>query len=319
MHEMKASRNLSETRARCRVLLASVAMLSGVLVAGGGVGASPTRTSPLTAVFDPVHAVSKSVVAETASVLGKRLSMMGASQSSATAEGSQIVVVLRSVADPVDTLAVLGAPARLYFRPALCNAPVYAPPAKVISGSPEANGGIPTCGAPYRYSSTDLNAASSAYSYPGVDRVYATYPTTSPLADDPTRNVLLTTNGTGPNPREVFGPATVVSNGSSEVLSSADIAKASAVDDRSNGQWQVVFAFSPTGASLFNADAARYYRLPLSDDLDGRIVAQPIIEATSFPDSVQVSGNFSKTSATALAAELGAGPLPVDLTLKHSS
>jgi preprotein translocase subunit SecD len=75
----------------------------------------------------------------------------------------------------------------------------------------------------------------------------------------------------------------------------------------------VVFNLTSKGSTLFNAMASKYYGQLVADDLDGTVVSAPIIEATSFPGSGQVSGNFTQQSATTLGQLLNYGALPVGL------
>jgi preprotein translocase subunit SecD len=243
----------------------------------------------------------------------RRLVSLGDGTSTALAANGVIDVRLVDVTDAATVLAVLSTPGNFYIRPVLCEAPLYHYAAKPGSAAPTATSPIPVCVSPYRFSSADYQNANSSFSFPNVDPLYSSYPTTPPAEDTPGRVVIMASKGQLPSPRVVLGPAEVRYGGKTQPATGTIIKSASAQLDTSNKQWQVIFYTTGTGTELFNADARLYYGTPLADDLDGTIVSAPIIEATSFPGAGQVSGNFSKESADALAAELNSGALPVDV------
>jgi preprotein translocase subunit SecD len=131
--------------------------------------------------------------------------------------------------------------------------------------------------------------------------------------------VVLVSAGQTPSARVVLGPAEVLYRGKSELVTDTIIKSAFAQLDTSNRQWLVIFDFTATGSNVFNADAERYYGTPIADDLDGKVISAPIIEARSFPGEGEVSGNFTKELADALAAELNSGALPADIEMVSNS
>lgn len=102
-------------------------------------------------------------------------------------------------------------------------------------------------------------------------------------------------------------------------LANDAIAKSSAVLNP-NGQWTVnpVFKSGAVGIDGFNAVAARCFAKDATCPtgqlvmvLDGRVISAPIIQNPSFQaDQIQISGQWTQTSAEALAAVLSTGPLP---------
>jgi preprotein translocase subunit SecD len=137
------------------------------------------------------------------------------------------------------------------------------------------------------------------------------YPTST--VDNPAENIILSSNGSGPAPRFVLGPASVVYDGKTAAVTGTIIKSAYAQLDTSSDQWTVVFDLTGTGTNLFNADATLYYGRLIADDLGGTVISAPIIEARRFPGSGEVAGNFTKESADELAAELNSGALPVEV------
>ena len=278
----------------------------------------PAASGPVSAVFRPVVKVSGPVLVTVAAVMQKRLAALDDRASTATAADGVIDVRLVDVTDSQTVLEVLATPARLYFRPVLCDAPAYVAPTKGTKDAPSAATRVPTCAAPYRYSSTDFSgSASSSYNFPPEDHNYADYP--SSTVDNPAENIILPSSGNGPAPRFVLGPASVVYDGKTEPVTGTIIKSAYAQLDTSSNQWTVIFDLTNAGSNVFNADATLHYGRLIADDLDGTVISAPIIEAREFPGSGQVSGNFSKESADAFAAELNSGALPVDVERVPSS
>jgi hypothetical protein len=269
-----------------------------------------SASGPVSAVFRPVVKVSASVLASVVAVMRKRLVSLGDGSSTATATNGVIDVRLVDVSDVVTVLAVLARPANLYFRPVLCEAPLqhYVAARGTTAPSP-----IPVCASPYRFSAADFQSPSSSFNYPNVDPAYSAYPTTLPADDSPSRVVILSSDGQTPSPRVVLGPAEVRYGGKSRLVTGTNIKSAKAVLDTQNNQWQVVFEMTGIGTELYNAEATLYYGTSVADDLDGFVISAQIIETREFPGSGEVSGNFNKESANALAAELNSGALPADV------
>jgi hypothetical protein len=299
-----------------RPLFLLVVLVAAVLLASAWTprrGPIVATSGSVSAVFRPSTKVSGAVLSRVAAVMHERLVSIGDGTSTASVTNGVIDVRLVDVSDAATVLAVLSTPGNLYIRPVLCAAPLYHYAAKSGSATPTASSPIPVCSGSYRYSSANYQNPNSSFNFPNVDPLYSSYPTTLLADDSPSRVVILASKGQLPSPRVVLGPAEVRYDGKTQLVTGTIIKSASARLDTSNRQWQVIFDMTGTGTELFNADARLYYGTPLADDLDGTIVSAPIIEATSFPGAGQVSGNFSKKSAQALAAELNSGALPVDV------
>jgi preprotein translocase subunit SecD len=293
----------------------------GMLALALGFGWSPKLgldlEGGLSAVFKPNKTVSTATLQDVVNIMTLRVNALGVSSPNISTQGNNVVVELPGVKDPSAILKLLGTTAQLFFRPVLCNAPAYTAPPKGTANAPTTKTPIPTCKAPYLYTSSDYaGSQNSQYNFPQTDEDYAYYP--SSTVDNPADTILIDSNGQVPSERVVLGPAAVMYGGKLEPVTGTIIKSAYAQLDTSNNQWQVVFDLTGQGSNLFNADAKLYYGMLIADDLDGQIVSAPIIEATSFPGSGQVSGNFTHASASQLALELNYGALPVTLTAETS-
>jgi preprotein translocase subunit SecD len=291
------------------VTLALVLFLAATAFEYANAGASPT-TYPA-AMFRPTRPVSADVLKEAAEIMSKRLEAVVATSSSVTVEKNQIDLSLGGVKDPVRVMSLIGSPGTLYFRPVLCGSgpdagsPHTAPPSA-----------LPLCISPYRLSSTDLSGqASSSSTSPAVDPAYSTSPSIRSLDDVATHSILVASNNDVPYPRVLLGPSEVLVDGKVKIIGNAIIKHANATENSFTNQWAIVIAFTSSGTSLYNAIAALDYGTSLAMDLDGTVLSAPIIEARTFPGTMEVAGDFNEGRATFLAAELNAGPLPVRFTL----
>ena len=296
-------------------LLASVLLVClacfGVFAAALGLGWSPKLgldlQGGLSVVFQPMRKVSNSTLQEVATIMGDRASGLGVSGSTVQTQGGNVVVQMPGEKNPQHVLGILGNTAQLYFRPVLGGAPAYTGAKTAAYKVPPA----PTGG--YVYSQAYYTSSSSAngngtYAPPvqfTADPVYASYPSTPANRDAnyKNQNVILPTNGQGFAPRYVLGP----------VEATGTIVKSAQAGLSSANQWVVDFSLTAAGQSVFDKMAAKNYGKLLADDLDGRIISAPSIDASSFPTGVQVSGSFDQASATNLALELNYGSLPVPL------
>jgi preprotein translocase subunit SecD len=179
---------------------------------------------------------------------------------------------------------------------------------------------VPTCARPYRFTAANyVGSGGGVFAWPHPDPLYSSYPTTLAADDTPSRAIILSSNGQTPSARIVLGPAEVLYKGRIEPVTCSIIKKAYVVHDTADNQWPVVFDLTSTGTNIFNADAAFYYETLIAEDLDGTVIAAPIIEARSFPGSGEIAGDFTEESADELAAELNSGSLPLDIELVSTS
>jgi preprotein translocase subunit SecD len=151
---------------------------------------------------------------------------------------------------------------------------------------------LPVCPTTYQPTSTN-----NPTPYP----ILASFPTTPPQDDLPTSTVLLKQQGFAD--RLELGPA--IANGS--------IIKSAVALDESSG-WQINFTLTGPGTTTFNQKiAVPYFHKLVADDLGGVVETAPVIDATNFPGSGQITGTFTSSQANTIALVLNYGALPVRL------
>jgi preprotein translocase subunit SecD len=304
------------------VLLTSIACF-GMLGLAVGLGWSPhlglDLEGGLSVVYTPAHKASKATLQNVANIMTSRVDALGVSQPNITTQGNEVVVQLPGVKNPRRILHIIGTTAQLYFRPVLGGAPPYtAPTAKngtrpkpaTYKTPPKPTGG-------YLWTATYWNSANGGEFVCGAyceDPVYASYPNTSITDDNPSKNVIFNNPGSARTGypynarRLVLGPAraagTIISGANAQLLT--------------DGSWVVAFTLTSKGTTIFNKIASTYYHAPVADDLDGDIVSAPLIEATSFPGSGQISGDFTHAQVSELALDLRYGSLPVQMVQQTS-
>lgn len=110
--------------------------------------------------------------------------------------------------------------------------------------------------------------------------------------------------------RYQLGP--VIKEGNT-LMTGSIIKTASAALDTTNSQWVVNFTTTSAGSGPWDQLAAQYYQKQVAIVLDNVVESAPTINATAFHGSGQISGNFTQSTASALALELRYGSLPVQL------
>lgn len=183
------------------------------------------------------------------------------------------------------TKAVPSAPVTtFYLRPVMCQIPAY-------SGSTSSSSVTSTL-------PSGLCHETSAASIPST-------------SDDPTAAVILPTD-----PRLFSGAA-----GFRYVLGPPDmtvtaISNAQVLEDQVTGQYSVQLTLTSEGAAELDRIAEARYRCDLLSpavppprsqeafDIDGLVESAPTFQASSFHGNVSITGDFDRTEATAMAAEL---------------
>jgi preprotein translocase subunit SecD len=258
----------------------------------------------------------------TANIMTSRAISQGLTQPTIDVQGNTIQVQIPGVTDAQKALAVIGSTAQLFFRPVLCAAPPYSPP-KAQAGKPApAPKALPrdpkfTCPTQYLFTSAGWSAGSnglgSNYVPPaaGAWASLAQYPSTPPAQDNETMAkypVLLDGTSTGYGARLLLGPS--AAPGTIVKTASASLAQ--------TGQWVVNVTLTGSGETQFNDLAGKYFHTLVANDLGGTIQSAPIIDATSFPNGVQITGGgpsgFTQDQATSLAQVLQYGTLPIHVT-----
>lgn len=305
-----------------------VVVVLGALGATFAAGWSPRLgldlAGGLSVVYRPAHPVSSNVLNEAITIMNDRVNGLGVSGATVGRQGTDIVAQLPSVTNTQRVISTLGTTAQLYFRPVLCFAPPYTPPTppKAAKGAksppPASPGPLPTsCPAQYQTTAANLGVKPNA-SAPGgfssnpigPDPALASYPSTSPKADNASATVLLPAapGTTQQAQRYLLGPSQ---------LGGAAISSASA-QFTTAGQWVVAYTLTSSGSAKWDAVAQKNFHQMVAIDLDGKVESAPFIQPTqstftSFGGQGQISGGFTQSTAKQLALVLQYGALPVRL------
>ena len=274
----------------------------------------------LSVVYKPAHKVSTADLNEAVSILTHRVSGLGVSGATVGTQGGDILVQVPGIKNGHQILKTIGQTAQLYFRPALCGAPLFVG-GKSKSAKP-ATAQLPTCSATSALTKTNLNvrpasgtATQFTNSTPSPDAALADYPSTTPAHDAKTKTVLLPTiTGAGSYRRYLLGPAQLTGH-----------AVASAVAQQTQlGNWVVNYTLTSSGSPKWDKLAQTDFHQIVAVELDGVIQSAPIIQPTqsaftSFQGKGEISGHLSETQAKTLALAMQFGSLPVRLTLQTST
>lgn len=266
-------------------------------------------------VYQPAHRISTANMNTTVDIIRNRVDAAGVSGATVSSQGGDVVVQLPGIRNPQSVINLIGETAQLQFRPVLCLAGPA--PTKEAVGTP----GLPGACSSNQYSlqAPNLTVAPSSSSSGGYntnlssippDPALAKLPTTSPQYNDthPNDNVLVPIQGGGGD-RYLLGPT---------ALTGTAISPGSAVGQFVGGTWVVNVSLTSAGSPKWDALAQKYFHQLIGINLDGVVQSAPLTQPTnaafqSFAGKIQISGNFTQTSAQNLALVLNYGSLPVPL------
>lgn len=325
---------------RERPLLVSLLVCVAVaLVAFGatvGVGWAPKLGLDLAGgaevIYKPAHKVSSSDLTTAVNIMRARVDAAGVSGSEIGTQGSDIVVQLPGVRNANQLIATIGNTAEMFFRPVLCYAPAYTPPAKGTA--------VPTTvpsscsSSQYELTATNLGVNTSTgepQNSPSPDPALASYPDSgcAPTPSDPhpsypncaadydaahqNSDVILTASSSSgeSGTRYLLGPVG---------LAGSQISSAQSTLPTGGTGWVVDLNLKSAGSAQWDALAQKQFHAYIAIDLDGEVLSAPLTQPTqstfsSFGGKVQISGNFTQSSANTLALDLNYGSLPVRLVL----
>ena len=263
-------------------------------------------------VYAPAHKISNGQMNTTIDIIRSRVDAAGVSGSLVSSQGGDVVVQLPGIKNPQSVINLIGQTAQMQFRPVLCFAPPYSPPAKTQTVPASLPG---TCSA----SQYDLTAANLAVNTStqqpgnqiGSDPGLAPYPSSTPNYNDTHANstVLVpaapASGQTGL--RYLLGPSGVPGS-----------AVHSAQAQFQTPNWTVLVSLTSSGSTLWDRLAQQQFHAYIAIDLDGQVQSAPLTQPgqasfSSFQGKVQITGNFTQTSAQNLALVLNYGSLPVQL------
>jgi preprotein translocase subunit SecD len=266
-------------------------------------------------VYQPAHRISTANMNTTVDIIRNRVDAAGVSGATVSSQGGDVVVQLPGIRNPQAVINLIGETAQLQFRPVLCLAGPS--PTKAATSTP----GLPGSCSSSQYSlqAPNLTVSPSSSASGGYntnlssippDPALSKTPTTSPQYNDthPADNVLVPIQGAGGD-RYLLGPT---------ALTGTAISPGSAVGQFVGGTWVVNVSLTSAGSPKWDALAQKYFHQLIGIDLDGSVQSAPLTQPTnasfqSFAGKVQISGNFTQTSAQNLALVLNYGSLPVPL------
>ena len=268
-------------------------------------------------IYKPAHTVSSGAMNTTIDVIRNRLGGAGAFGATVNSQGGNVVVELPGIKDPQTVINLIGQTAQLQFRPVLCLAAPYSAP-KTKPATPVA---APSSCSSSQYSllAPNLTVTPNPSSTAGYDTnlgqipadpVLTSVPSTTADFNDthPGSPVLVPISGGG-GERYLLGPT---------MLGGTAIAPGSGQAVFSSPSWVVDLSLTSAGSPKWDQISQKYFHQLIGIDLDGVVESAPLTQPTnasfqSFGGKVQISGNFTQTSAKNLALVLNYGALPVRL------
>ncbi len=248
-----------------------------VLTAGLAAASTNAEGTPrpnahrLSAFFKPAHKVSRTGLEATVHILRERLNDLGLRRATARVRGGSIEVDLPNARRDRPVATMIAELGQIFVRPALCGAPPFEKTAR----DPEpATAKLPTCTASSLLTVSNVGVSTrpgTTFSIKTVppDQELTAYPNTSLAQDVRTKTVLLSgSNGAGEFARYLLGPAALTNS-----------AFASAVAKKTQRhRWLVTYTLTPKGTSTWEAFAHASFHKIVAIELDGLVVAAPIIE-----------------------------------------
>jgi preprotein translocase subunit SecD len=297
------------------ISLSVVVALTVILLAATlGAGWSPKLGLDLAGgseiVYKPAHTIDAGQKNVTINIIRNRIDGAGVSGSNVDSQGGNIVVQLPGLKNPGKVIAAIGKTAQLQFRPALAESAPYTKPKAGTKVGP-----LPSGPSASQYSimapnlTVNTSAGTSNIASIGLDPALAAYPTSTPGYDDAhPHSTVLVPLANGGGVRYLLGPSELSGQ-----------AVASALAQFVSPQWVVNATLTGKGSTAWDALAQKYFHEIIGIDLDGQVVSAPLTQPssaafTSFAGKVQISGNFTQASASALSLDLNYGSLPVRLT-----
>ncbi|OJX76946.1 MULTISPECIES: protein translocase subunit SecD [unclassified Leifsonia] len=246
------------------------------------------------------------------SIIRQRIDASGISEAQISTEGSRNIVVSLPGKPDEETLNRVKSSARLDFRPVL----VAGGPTNEVVGADGKSTPAPTPapGLESTPSTSPTNGSDLAWVTPKLQADFNAYSCSANKSQDesaaPTDQPLITCDDQG-QVKYLLGPVEVKGQNISDA--SAGLVQSS--QGVSTGQWAVNIVFDSTGTKQFADVTTRLVGLTGSQNqfaivLDGKVISAPTTQAAITDGKPQITGNFTETSAKALADQLKFGALP---------
>ena len=302
-------------RALVTLAVLVVALLAGLLV---GTRTSDASLTPKLAldleggtqlILRPVAtddaAVTEETIAQAIDIIRQRVDASGVAEAEITSQGGQNIVVALPGNPDEETLDLVRESAVMQFRPVL----VQGPPTPTEAPEPVE----PPADAPEPADASDL-----AWVTPELAAEFSTYDCTDPenlqggsaLVGDPDAPVISCDEaGTS---KFILGPVEVEGADISSASSGLQVSPSGAITN----EWVTNIEFTGEGTRLFREVTTRL--LPLEPPrnqfaivLDGLVVSAPSINSVISDGKAEISGSFTRESASTLARQLNFGALPL--------
>ncbi|AAT88933.1 SecD [Leifsonia xyli subsp. xyli str. CTCB07] len=257
-------------------------------------------------------AVQQQQLDQAVSIIRQRIDASGVSEAQISTEGSRNIVVSLPGKPDEETLDRVKSSARLDFRPVL----VAGGPTNEVVGADGKSTPAPTP-APDLLSTptaTPKNGSDLAWVTPKLQAEFNAFECKSAdhqdLSSAPTDQPLITCDDGG-TVKYLLGPVEV--KGQNIKDASAGLVQSS--QGVTTGQWAVNIVFDGTGTKQFADVTTRLVGLTGSQNqfaivLDGKVISAPTTQSAITDGKPQITGNFTESSAKALADQLKFGALP---------
>ncbi|WP_348787949.1 protein translocase subunit SecD [Leifsonia sp. NPDC080035] len=246
------------------------------------------------------------------SIIRQRIDASGVSEAQISTEGSRNIVVSLPGKPDEATLNRVKSSARLDFRPVL----VSGSPSNEVVGADGKSTPAPTPapGLQSTPSTSPTNGSDLAWVTPKLQAEFEAFSCSEAknqdLSSAPTDQPLITCDDQN-QAKYLLGPVEV--KGQDIKDASAGLVQTS--QGVTTGQWAVNIVFNGTGTKLFSDVTTRLVALQGAQNqfaivLDGKVISAPTTQAAITDGRPQITGNFTESSAKALADQLKFGALP---------
>ncbi|TDP99857.1 MULTISPECIES: protein translocase subunit SecD [Microbacteriaceae] len=258
------------------------------------------------------QSVQQQQLDQAVSIIRQRIDASGVSEAQISTEGSKNIVVSLPGKPDQATLDRVKSSARLDFRPVLIaggptNEVVGADgkstpapsPAPDLQATPSTK---PTNGSDLAWVTPKLQADFNAYDCKAnANKTTSSAPTDQPLITCDDKNTV----------KYLLGPVEV----KGQDISDANAGLVQSSQGVTTGQWAVNIVFNGAGTKAFSDVTTRLVGLQGSQNqfaivLDGKVISAPTTQAAITDGKPQITGNFTETTAKALADQLKFGALP---------
>jgi preprotein translocase subunit SecD len=258
------------------------------------------------------QSVQQEQLDQAVSIIRQRIDASGVSEAQISTEGSRNIVVSLPGKPDQATLDRVKSSARLDFRPVLVaggptNEVVGADgkstpaptPAPGLQSTPSSK---PTNGSDLAWITPQLQAEFNAFDCKAnAKKATSAAPTDQPLITCDDQNTV----------KYLLGPVEV----KGQDISDANAGLVQSSQGVTTGQWAVNIVFNGAGTKAFADVTTRLVALKDAQNqfaivLDGKVISAPTTQAAITDGKPQITGNFTETTAKALADQLKFGALP---------